>query len=374
MSNISTLGQALDQISRLKKQQNTMDLLTMQLTTQKKTQAFSGLKNDVMLSQRARTDTTALTTYTNNITNAERRIKMMLQSVEAIKSHAENIANSLIIAMREGDYPELEQIQDLAENTLNFILDTMNHKDGNRYVFSGADSSTKPISDTGLFQAFMGEYVPDAADLTNPPLVASGAIGQWGDGTITTAQFIATYRDVNETIIGYSPSLTNGTAGKVFARVGDNSEFDYTVLANTPGMKEIVIALNVLKSMPPVDYAPGALNDPTVTTLPEDQPPFPPKEKQENFFAVINDLSTMLNDAIDKMDTQGFRLAQVSAQITTIKQSHNQDINTLANIIGDVEDIDTTDVAAKINQMQVQLEASYRVTALLSELTLARFI
>lgn len=374
MANISTLGQALDQIARLKTQQKTMDLLSMQLTTQKKTQAFSGLGNDVIASQRARSDTGALTGYINNITNAERRIKMMLNSVEAIKTQAENISNSLIVAMREGDYPELEQIQSLVENTLNFVIDTMNQKDGNRYIFAGADSSTKPITDTGLYQAFLGEFVPDETDLTNPPLVASGVVGRWGDGTITTDEFIATYRDINETIAGYSPSLTNGTAGKVFARVDDNSEFDYTVLANTPGMKELITAFNVLKSLPPVEYAPGALNDPTVTTLPEDQPPFPPEEKQDNFFAVINDLSEMINTAIDKLDSEGFKLAQVSAQISTIKNSHQQEVNTLASIIGDVEDVDTTDVAAKINQMQVQLEASYRVTALLSELTLVRFI
>lgn len=374
MPNISTLGQALDQIARLKTQQGALDILSTQLTTQKKTQVFSGLGNDVIQSQRARANTDALGAYMNNITNAERRIKLMIDSIEEIKTQAENISNSLIIAMREGDYPELEQIQALVSSTLNFVTDTMNMKDGNRYIFAGADSSTRPISDMGLMDSFMGQFVPDETDLTNPPLVSSGVIGQWGDGTITTDQFIATYRATNETVLGYSATLAGDTAGKVYARVDDETEFDYTVLADTPGMKEIVIAFNVLKSLPPVQYAPGALNDPTVTTLPEDQPPSPPEEKQENFFAVINDLSTMINDAIDKLDMQGYKLAQVSAQITTIKESHKNESNTLANIIGEVEDVDTTEVAAKINQLQVQLEASYRVTALMADLTLAKFI
>lgn len=374
MSNISTLGQALDQIARLKTQQRSMDLLSMQMTTQKKTQVFSGLGNDVIASQKARANASSLETYIDNIKHADRRTKLMINAIGEVKAQAQNIANSLIIAMREGDYPELEQIQALTNNTLNFIMDVMNQKDGDRYLFAGADSSTKPITDTGLFESFLGEFVPDEADLTNPPLIASGVIGQWADGTITTDQFMQSYKGVNETIMGYSPSLTNNTAGRVFVRVDDSSEFDYTVLADTPGMKELITAMNVLKSLPPVEHAPGALNDPTVTTLPEDQPPFPPKEKQENFYRIIEDLSTMINAAIDKLDMQSFKLSQVNAQITTVKISHQQDMNNLANIISDIENVDTTEVAAKINQLQIQLDASYRVTALLSELTLAKYI
>lgn len=374
MPNISTLGQALDQIARLRTQQGTMDTLMMQLTTQKKTQIFSGLGNDIIASQRARTDTSALTSYMNNITNADRRLKLMLNAIEDLKQQAEIIAGALIVDVQQGDYPDFEVMKDLAKNTLGFVLDTMNHMDGNRYLFAGADSSTRPITDTGLYASFLGEFVPDESDLTNPPLVASGVIGQWGDGTITTDQFMAAYKDTNETIMGYSASLTNGAAGNVFVRVDERTEFNYTVLADTPGMKDLLTVLNVIGALPPVEFAPGALNDPTATTLPEDQPPFPPSEKQQNFFRVITDLSTMINDAVDKLDTQAFKLSQVHAQITQIKQSHQLDISSLANIIGEVEDVDTTEVAAKINQLQVQLEASYRVTALLSELTLAKFI
>ncbi len=374
MANISSLGQALDQIARLKTQRLTMDNLLMQQATGKKTQVFSGLGGDIIASQRARTDASALETYVNNITHADRRLKLMMNAIEDIKKQADNIADALVVAIQEGDYSELETIQSLVKNTLDFVIDTMNIRDGDRYLFAGADTKTKPISDTGLFESFLGEFVPDESDLTNPPLVASGVVGQWGDGTITTEQFMASYKSTNETIMGYSSSLTNNTAGKVFVRVDDNAEFDYTVLADTPGMKDLIMAFNVLKSLPPVEYAPGALNDPTATTLPEDTPPFPPREKQDNFFAVITDLSTVINNALDKLDDQSFKLSQVHAQITTIKVSHQTDINSLVSIISDIENVDETDVAAKILQMQTQLDASYRVTAMLSELSMTRYI
>lgn len=371
---ISTLGQSLDQIARLKSQQITLDSLSTQLATGKKTQKFSGLQSDVLRSVRARADVKSLQTYVDNLTTANRRLSLMSNSVEDIKKQATIVEHALDIAIQEGDYEDFEVIQDLARNALSFIKDAINTRDGNRYLFAGSDSSSKPINDTGLFDSWLGDFVPDESDLTNPPLIASGVIGQWGDGTITTDQFISAYHGVNETIVGYSSSLSNGTAGKVYIRADDNAEFDYTVLGNDPALKDIVTMLTTIIALPPVEFAPGALNDPTATTLPEDIAPFPPAEKQANFFQVINDLATTLNRSIDRLDDTGFRLGQVQSQIDTVKKSHTQDINALKSIIGEVEDVDLTEVASKINQLQVQLEVSYTVTGLIANLNLTRFI
>ena len=373
-TNISTLGQALDQIARLKTQQGSLELLTTQITTGKKTQAFSGLGTDALLSKRARADIKSIDTYVDNIKNTNRRMNLMQNAIKELKKQAGNILNSLTVSIQQGDYPDFDTIQQTAGEVYNFIIDTMNIQDGDRYLFAGADSSVKPVNDTGLFNSFLGEFVPDSTDITNPPLVASGVIGKWGDGTITTDEFIDAYHSVNETVMGYSTSLSNDAAGKVFARVDDNAEFDYTVLADTDGMKDILIALKVLSTMPPPEYAPGALNDPTATNLPEDTPPYPPEEKQDNFFQVINDVANMLQGASKKLDQESFRLAQVQTHITYVQQAHTEDKNRLLSIVSDVEDVDITEAAAKINQLQVQLEASFRVTALVSDLSLAKFL
>jgi len=374
MPNISTLGAALDQIAQLKMQQFSLNTLSTQLATGKKTQEFSGLGTDVLASKRARANIGALEGYSNNITNANRRMDFMLTSIKEIQTQAETVVNGITTATQNGDYPDQDIIKDLAANVYDFISTLINTQDGDRYLFAGADSATKPFSDTGLFQSFLGEFLPDETDLTNPPLVASGAIGQWGDGTITTDQFIASYRGVNETTIGYSASLASDTAGKVFVRADENADFDYTVLADTPGIKEILTALNVLQALPPPQYAPGALNDPTATTFANDVLPFPPAEKQENFFKVINDLGTLITGAIDKLDDERFKLSQVQAQVTLIKDTHNLDTNTFKNIIAETEDVDITEISVRITQLQTQLQASYSVTALISQLTLANFI
>jgi hypothetical protein len=57
-----------------------------------------------------------------------------------------------------------------------------------------------------------------------------------------------------------------------------------------------------------------------------------------------------------------------------VKQNYVAQKNLLLTTISDVENADTTDVAIKIQQIQIQLEASFRVTAKLQDLTLANFI
>lgn len=374
MVNVSTLGQYLDQISRLKTQQQTLGSLSVQISSGKKTQSLSGLGSDIMLTTRARTGVGSLETYNNNITNADRRMQLMQNALAEIKAQAENIQGALVISVQEGDYPGLSSIQELAKSVYDFIIDLTNETDGERYLFGGADTTEPPLTDRGLFNSALGEFMPDEADLTNPPLVASGMIGDWGDGTITTDQFIASYRAAGDTTLGFSNALTSGTAGKMTVRVSDVSEFDYTILANNTGIKDIIRALGVLKELPPVEYAPGALNDPTATTLATDTAPFPPREKQENFFAVLNDLSRMLNTALDNITAQEFKMAQVQAQTSIVKTSNSDQINAYKDIIGDVENVDITEASVKISQMQVQLQASFQVTAMLSQLTLANFL
>ncbi|PZO88411.1 MAG: hypothetical protein DI626_01800 [Micavibrio aeruginosavorus] len=375
MVNISTLGQYLNMSGNLKNQQAGMTDLTLQLSTGKKTQSLSGLGADIMKTTRARTSISSLKVYNDNITNANRRIKLMDTAIAELKKQTEHISSALATAVQQGDYPDLESIQKTADNIYDFIIGSLiNQKDADRYLFGGANTTEPPINDVGLFESTLGNFVPDSSDLTQPPLVASGLVGEWGSGNITTDQFIAAYHGANDTVLGFTSSLTTGTAGKTTVRVNDTTEFDYTTLANNTSMRDIVMAVGVLRSLPPVDYAPGALNDPTATTIASDVAPWPPKEKQDNFFKVINDLTRTMESAIDALEKDQYRLAQVQAQTTIMQNSHKDQIATYEDMVGQAEDADPTEVSVRIKQLEMQLQASFQVTALMSQLTLANYL
>lgn len=372
MSGISNLGQALDQIARIKTQQGRMDFFSTQIATGKKTQQFSGLGTDILRSQRARADINALEQYSANITNGHRRLQLMTGSIQQMASQANLLSNSLTVAMQGGDNPDFETTQQLATDVYDFIVDLINTKDGDRYLFAGSDSSIKPLDDEELFKSFLGTNEFDDDLVTTR--ISNGLIGDWADTTITTEEFIASYKNTSEHILGYSESLSSGTAGEVRIRVDENSDFNYTLLGNSSAMKDLIISLGVLKNMPPPEFSPGALNEQVLPNTALESGSWPPQEKQDNFYAVINDLAETIVKAVDQLERDEYRLSLVEAQTQSIQEQYIYQKSSYESIIAEIENVDLTETIVRIQQVQIGLEASFSVTALISNLSLVNFL
>ena len=399
MTGISTLGQALDQIERIKQQQGLFDDLSTQITSGRKTQRFSGLKNDVVISQRARADFKSLESYINNATIANRRIELMSTAIEEFKKQAKNFQNILATFSQESvhqkgdkityDDPltpnvvegtqvgmtdsapdaDLFTLQRLAKNIYGLMVDLVNTKDGERFLFGGADTLTQPLTDNGTLDSAI-----------------SAQITSWKNGTITTDDLIADLRERNatvanpdaitDTIVGYSSVLSAGNAGRVFVRVQQNAEIEYTALANDQAFRDVFVALSYFKNddlgpiadtyVPPNSYpgvpdsqgAPGATLD----------------EMKNNFFAVFNVLTASMNAAIDRADEVAGSIETARARISELKDSQKEQKNVLLNTVADVENSDINELAVKIQSLQIQINASLAVTARIQDLSLVNFL
>lgn len=357
MTFVSTLGQTIDQIERLKGLNLQIATLQAQLSSGKKARTFDGLQTDTLGSKRARADLKALETYDRNIDVAQRRLKMMTTIIQKIRVQAGNVTAAMQIQTQEGEY-EIESVGQLADQTLDFINDLINERDGDRFLFGGADTLNNPFSDTGTLDTYVDTKVDD-----------------WINGTITTDQLISSYRDrsqLTDTIMGYSPELSTGQAKNVFARVDDNSEIDYTAFANEDAFRDIVAAAKVLgrvsAAIDKVALDPG---DPLTTIT---APGADSAEQNDNFFRMFNDLAAMINNALDKLDQVEYRLGNSQAQLKQISDNYRAEKNVLLGNISDVEDVDLNEVAVKITSLQTQIEASYRVTSFVQDLSLVNFL
>lgn len=357
MTFVSTLGQALDQVERIKMTQLQLANLQSQIATGKKTQLFKGLGTDVIASQRAREGFTKLGNYINNIDIADRRLKLMVSAMEEIKNQAKSVLNAIEIQTQQGEI-EIDAIGDLARNTAAFLRDLINQKDGDRYLFGGSETQDPPLSDIGTLDTYILTQLND-----------------WVGATIDTDQLITSYQDrtaMNDTIIGYSAPLASGSAKNVFVRVEDNTEINYTVFANTDGLRDIMAGVSMLGNLDQVlDEVTLDPDDPMTTIT---APGATKQEQNDNFYQFFNDLGAMLNQALDSVDEDLYQLSQSQAQISKIKEGHKLDQNIYQDIIGQVEDADMNEVAVKLNSLQIQLEASYRVTASISSLSLVNFL
>ncbi|MCB9990145.1 MAG: hypothetical protein H6867_02045 [Rhodospirillales bacterium] len=357
MTFVSTLGQSLDQIERIKITQLQLASFQSQIATGKKTQTFSGLGNDVIASKRARENFAKLDNYVNNIDIADRRIKMMFSALEEIKNQAEDVLNAIEIQTQQGEY-EIEAVSDLARNTADFLRDLINTRDGDRYLFGGAETVDPPLSGSGTLETYMQKQLND-----------------WVTAAIDTDQLIASYGDsaaLTDTIIGYSATLSSGSAKNVYVRVEDYTEINYTVFANHDGVRDILAGVNMLAQIDQVlDEVTLDPDDPATTIT---APGATQQEQNDNFYKFFNDMAAMMNRALDAIDSELYSLSQSQAQLDKIKQSHKLDQNILQDTISEVEDADMNEVAVKLNALQIQLEASYRVTASISSLSLVNFI
>jgi flagellar hook-associated protein 3 FlgL len=394
------LGQALDQIQLIKNQQLTFSTLSTQLATGKKTQKFSGLGTNVLISERARADFKSIDIYTTNIVNAERRLKLTLNSIEEFQAQARNLSQAMITFSQESEHQErsvvfyddpatpdtienipigfssaepdvdLKSLQQLAGSLFNFFVDLINAQENDRYLMGGAETLEKPLSVTGTLDAAISTLQ------TN-----------WKAGTITTDDIINDLKDrtttggnldaLTDTVIGYNSALSNGNVGDVFIRISDQTEIDYTTLGNDKAFRDILVAAAYLKNgnMPPIaDEVEIDPNTGLPVIITEGAPGATLDEMKGNFYRVFNDLTAMVNDALDDLDTIRFKLESVRARIDETKQNYAQQKNVLVNTISDVENVDIDEVALKINTLRVQLDASFRVTALASQLSLVNFV
>ncbi len=398
MTSISTLGQALDQIERIKEQQAQFSILSTQLTSGKKGTSFSALQSDVIISKRSRADLTSVDSYINNIDNVDRRIKLMLSAIDKFRNQAKSFYNALTdfsqqSVHQQGDVLEYDDpitpyddrtqvgmtsdqtdgdfkvLQNFAGNLIDFLKDLMNTKDGDRYLMGGAEVGEKPLNDTGLLNSSINVL-----------------ISSWKSGTIDNAGLIADLTDrtatggnadaITDTIVGYSAALSAGNAGKAFIRVDDGAELDYTALANETPFRNILVAAHYIsnESLPPI--ADAYIEPNTYPGVPDANgaPGDTLDDMKDNFFAVFNEITAMVNNAVKQADDISFRLNNVQARLDDIRKSHVDERNLLTSIISNVEDVDINEAAVKLTTLQVQLDASFRITAKMQQFSLANFL
>lgn len=397
MTGVSTLAQALRQIENIGNQQRVFNELSEQLASGKRTQKFSGLGTDALTSLRSRTSLTSIDIYMTNIDRADTTIGLALTAVEEYQEQAREFNDTLINFVQEGSHqigskilyddpatPEVEVIhvgntsekldadlqavKDHATNLSRYLKELLNTKDGDNFVFSGADSLQQPITDNGTLDAAVNTLITE-----------------WKNGTITTDELLADIEDTSafngnpnaltDTIVGYSASLSSDSAGKVFVRADERSEFDYTILANDESFRNMIVALSVLKNdnlYPIVDvYEDG--NYPGVPDA-QGAPGATAEEQQDNFYQLFNRLTQIVNESIDEIDQTRFRVENVRVQMNETRLSHQDEKNLLQNTVSDIEDVDMNEVALKVSILQTQLEASYSATAISQQLSLVNFL
>ncbi|NBX66752.1 MAG: hypothetical protein EBQ96_07140 [Proteobacteria bacterium] len=332
---ISTLAQQLNSISSVKGIQEKMFTFQQQISTGVKHQTFKEYGVDSQLIQEYRGDLVESQVYLDNIDIAQINIKQMNTGIEETIAQAGNVLSVINIQIEKGSEFDLDTIKRTAATALQIIQANMNSRVGDRYLFAGTDVGNAPYNGANTATANFQTHITD-----------------WLNGTISTATLESNIDGMTDSQLGYSTTVQ--TAKRIFARADDSFEVDYTVFATDDGFKNVLTGLNAL-----ANYERPAAGD-----VPTD----------DEFFDVLNVFYRKIQDGVNDLRAASTTIASGSQTLETVKQNLMDDRQNYQKLMEKTEATDITDSVVRFQSLQTQLEASFRLSSILSEMSLARFL
>lgn len=334
-NNVSNLGQTINSVQRTKSIQSQMADMQQRIGTGERSQDYKGYGSEAIRIQRYRAELGSIDTYVNNIDIAKTNIKQVNLSLDEIIKQVGNVLNGMSIQITEGEKYDINSVKNLADTALQIITANVNVKVGDRYLFAGTDLSNEPYASTPQSKSIAETNVTD-----------------WLSGTITKDTFLANIKNITDSQAGFSLGVQSGQ--KVFARVDDNFEVDYTVLANDPAIKDIILNLTSLSQM----------KEPASTDA----------ATRKDFFAIMDGFYKNLQGAVEGVRASSARIAASYQAVDTVRTNHVTDKQGLLQTLESVESQDVSEAIVNYQTLSTQLETSYRVTSIMSQLSLARYL
>lgn len=335
VNRISTYGFSLSMIAKNAGLQKQLVDLQQQIATGVKSQDLKGYGVDALRLQNARIDTSALDSYVFNIQTATTRIKQMNLNVQEAQKQAENVLDAMTILPTEGDV-DLANLKTLANNARDVIVQLMNDKIGEDYLFAGSDIKNKPYANDSSLTARIQTQ-----------------IASFMDGTNDVDTFLANVDGYTDSQTGFSLGVQDSR--NINVRADDNFEVDYTVKANDSGFKDILTSLTVLAEL----------------EVPNEETDL---ATRDDFFKAVNTLFERIKGGVDALRTSEIKLSSAEATIGRKLENHVADKGYLSSMIEDIQYVDPAEAVVKFQALQTQLEAAFQATSIISGLSLARML
>jgi flagellar hook-associated protein 3 FlgL len=332
---VSFLAQTRSQTSRLLGMGSTMADLQRQLTSSKKSVTYSGLGFAAQGIQQHRMDVSRMDIYMTNIDHATTSVKMMSTSVQSIHKIGTDLLSALQAQFR-ADPIDMNTIRQTAQNGLEFVEDLINLDLNGKYLFGGSASTTKPLANAGLGVTAIQNNLTD-----------------WFDGTLTSAQLMTNVEGLTATQLGFDPLMTSAT--NTSTRIDEYTDLDITSIAGQNGFEQMMMMLTMAANIdipdPMVDVATSA-----------------------DFNDVLNRMIAVTRQAVTSVEALANTLGGKYEFLGSVRLSHEDEKSMLQGLIDGAENVDPTEVSAKILTLQTQMESAYQVTNLVSQLSLINYI
>jgi len=324
-NNINSSTSLQQSLRILLAEQKQMATLQEQLSSQKKTSDLSelgGTQSRRLLDLRS--EQSSRENYVQTINTVLPRLGIQ---DAALDSMGDMVSNTLtyISSAQNFDQANSQNLSSQISGYLDQITGYLNEKVDGRYLYAGSRYGTQPVTD------LKGLLTTD-----NPP-------SEPYPYTPAVNPDLATYD--TEAVAG---TPTDAMAyDKSAATIDDNITNTYGISSNDPAFQNLILGLR---------WAYAATQDAT------------------NYNTYMDRATTLLQAAQPALTTLQTQNAINTKQLNDTKTAHTTTLTTLMNGQDDIQKADTNAVAAQITALESQIEASYTVTAKISNLSLANYI
>ncbi len=378
----------------LRTQQSLVDG-SIQLASGQKAQRYSGIASDINRLFAVETARMRSQEYLHNVDIALRRIELTDLNLGEIEEIARQMRG---ILEDTGDAPvaNFANLKTFAINARSLLIDLLNARDGDRYLFSGnrVDQKTATIdpavyTPVSLFQAdaitvdstFYAQY---RADVLGTPGFPAGSFYEQiyfdKNGVAPTVPFpvdpdnpTATEFNAEDpllweyyvTRIGSSQMLANpkldyyqGDANQPRMRVSETTTISYGMTGDQNAIQQLFLTLDSIASLPP-SAPPGNF----LSTLIDEGLKTLTKVIDVDTTTTFVSITELRNRVLGPVNLLG-----------NARDSLTRSIDHASTVIGETEGVNDTEIVAQIQTEQTILETSFRVVSQIQSLSLAQYV
>jgi len=346
---ISTLASHLQLNSSIRSLQTQMMDAQKELSTGRKSDLVAALRDRVAEDVNLRNALNDATEFKSTAGVVASRMETMQAALGGVRDIADQIRNT---ALTSRDAVSRRYLQETASSALERLNSFLNAQVGDRTLFSGVQTDVAPIQATTTVNPATGltprqavdQVIANLGPITDPASALAVANGPDGISSI--------FNDSNSNAnLRYSSTFYNGaTTGSVTARLDNGYQIDYGVRADDPAFRELQQGLYMLASVP---Y--GSIPDDAYAAWQDE---------------AVKHINNGFQGVIDVSAELGYKQSVVDAAVT----QHEATITQLNNQIANLEVADPYETSLRLSQLQTQLEATFSITARISELSLTKFL
>jgi flagellar hook-associated protein 3 FlgL len=333
-----------------------LNTLTDQVSSGRTADSFAGLGGGAEISLNLGPQIANAKTWHANIAAAMGNIALTQTAMSRIQQIANDFFGKLP-NLNNSPSSEIDSIAVQARSALQLVANLLDTRNGDTYVFAGADSANAPVPnpDNILSSGFYTQINTAVAGLAGAGAAATVAatLGIAASNAAGTSPFSAYQSQPAATLQPQIPAVQAGGSQRVPVGLLASANASVTSSgSSTTGsyMRDLLRGLATIGSL---TGSQGGL---------------------AGFQGVVSDTTASLGGAISAMASDAGNLGSTQASLAATQTSLSDTVTALSAQVSSVQDVDMAATLSQLQLVQTQMQSSYQLIASYSSLSLVKFL